>query len=83
MRYDFETERVIHEIKSMKAKRVGLQFPEGLKHHAVELAAEIESKTNAEVVILTDPSYGACDRKEEQARKLKLDLLVHYGHTEF
>ncbi|MFH1720986.1 MAG: diphthamide synthesis protein [Candidatus Altiarchaeota archaeon] len=81
--YDFELERIISEIKSSKAQVVGLQFPEGLKSRAVEIAAEIEEKTAAKTIIFTDPTYGACDLKEEQAKKLGLDLLVHFGHTEF
>jgi len=79
--YDFEVERIIGEIKKSKARRVGLQFPEGLKQYAVEIAAEIEEKTNSLTVIFADPCYGACDTKPEQAKKLKIDLLVHFGHT--
>ena len=83
MDYDFEVERVVREIREANAGRVGLQFPEGLKDRAIELAREIESKTDSAVIILTDPTYGACDMKRPQAEKLGLDLLVHFGHTEF
>jgi len=83
MDYDFEADRIVGEIREAKAQRVGLQFPEGLKDKAVELARIIESETGCTVIILTDPTYGACDMKGEQAGRLKLDLLVHFGHTEF
>ncbi|MFH1404235.1 MAG: diphthamide synthesis protein [Candidatus Altiarchaeota archaeon] len=79
--YDFETRRVIEEIRKSGHARVGLQFPEGLKQHALEIASEIESETGVEVVIMTDQTYGACDVKSSQAEKMGLDLLVHYGHT--
>ncbi|MDD5111627.1 MAG: diphthamide synthesis protein [Candidatus Altiarchaeota archaeon] len=79
--YDFETGRVIKEVRKAKAKTVGLQFPEGLKVHALEIAGEIENETGATCIIFTDPTYGACDTKDEQAKKLGIDLLVHYGHT--
>ena len=79
--YDYETERIVKEIKKSKAKYVGLEFPEGLKIHAVEVAAEIEDKTGAVTVIFTDPVYGACDSKETDAECLGLDMVVHYGHT--
>lgn len=83
MEYDFETDRVVEQILESKAKRVGLQFPEGLKENAVAIAAELEEKTGAEVVIFSDPTYGACDLHKGQAERLGLDLLVHYGHTRF
>jgi 2-(3-amino-3-carboxypropyl)histidine synthase len=80
--YDFEIERIIKEIKKRKAKRVGLQFPEGLKIYAVEVAEKIEKETGSKAVIFIDPVYGACDTKEKDAKLLSLDLVVHYGHTD-
>lgn len=80
--YDFEIGRVINEIKKTGAKAVGLQFPEGLKTYAVEVAGEIEDETRALCVIFVDPVYGACDTKENEARLLGLDLVVHFGHTD-
>ncbi len=81
MRYDFELGRVGSEVRKAGARRVGLQFPEGLKSYAVELASRIEDETDATVVVFVDPTYGACDTKDEQAVKLGLDLIVHFGHT--
>jgi len=81
--YDLEVERIISEIRKEKPKIVGLQFPEGLKRYALDVASEIEEKTDAKTVIFVDPTYGACDLKKEQARKLRVDLLVHFGHTKF
>ena len=82
--YDFELPKIIERIKEEKAKTVGLQFPEGLKQHAVEIAREIEAKTKAKTIIFIGPTYGACDLvKEEDAKKLELDLLIHFGHSEF
>ena len=80
--YNFEIERVLKEIKKNKAKFVGLQFPEGLKEHAVDIAGEIEEKTGAKTVIFIDPTYGACDTKEKEAKMLGIDLIFHFGHTE-
>ncbi len=81
--YDFELEKIVSEIKKSKAKRVGLQFPEGLKQHALKIAQEVEKKTGALAIIFVDPTYGACDTKDEQCKKLGIDLLIHFGHTEF
>jgi len=81
--YDFELDRVVGEISRFKARRVGLQFPEGLKDRALEIAGKIEGKTGAETFIFVDPTYGACDLKKSQSKMLKLDLLVHFGHTKY
>lgn len=81
--YNLELDRVVSEVKSAKAKTVGLQFPEGLKDRAVEVAEKIESETGALAVIFVDPTYGGCDLKEDQCAKLGVDLLIHFGHTEF
>jgi 2-(3-amino-3-carboxypropyl)histidine synthase len=81
MDYNFELEKVIGEIKKSKARIIGLQLPEGLKQNAVEIASQIEKATKAKTIIYTDPTYGACDTKKEQAKKLKIDLLIHFGHT--
>jgi len=79
--YDFELEKILREIEKTNARIVGLQFPEGLKEYAVIIAAEIEDRTNAKAIIFTDPTYGACDTKDDEAKKLKIDLLIHFGHT--
>lgn len=81
--YDFEMKRILREIKKNKAKFIGLQFPEGLKAHAVYIAREIEEKTNAKTVIFIDSIYGACDTKKKEAKMLGLDLIFHFGHTKF
>ena len=77
--YDFEIEKIIREIKKCDAKLVGLQFPEGLKENAVGIASKIEEKTSAKAITFIDPCYGACDLKEI----VGMDLLIHFGHTEF
>lgn len=81
--YDFEIEKILEEIRKRRAKFVGLQFPEGLKKYAVDIAREIEGRSGATAVIFTDPVYGACDIKEGDARVLGLDMIVHFGHTDF
>ena len=81
--YSFEMDKIMSEIKKSKAKIVGLQFPDGLKKHAIEIANQIESGTNAKAVIFIGPVYGACDTDNEICKKLGIDLLIHFGHTKF
>ncbi|MFH0860548.1 MAG: diphthamide synthesis protein [Candidatus Altiarchaeota archaeon] len=81
--YDLEIERIMREIRNSNAKVVGLQFPEGLKEKAVEIAERIEEETGCIAVIFVDPTYGACDTKDSVSERVGVDLLVHFGHTEF
>ena len=78
--YQFKIEEIIDHIRSTEAKVVGLQFPEGLKIHATDLAREIEEQTDSLVVISGDPCYGACDLSDKEMEGLA-DLLIHFGHT--
>lgn len=82
LNYDFRLDEVIQRIKEMDAKAVGLQFPEGLKIHAVNVAEKIENETDAVVIISGDPCYGACDVSDTHMEGL-VDLIVHFGHIEF
>lgn len=78
--YDFETERVIKEINKNKAKIICLQFPEGLKAIAPQIATEIEQKTKCHVLIWIDSCFGACDTPLG-LDKLGVDMLIQYGHA--
>ncbi len=62
--------------------RILLQFPEGLKQYALRYAKELERSGN-EVFISASPTFGACDLALDEARSLKADKLVHFGHAEF
>ncbi len=62
--------------------KILLQFPEGLKTKALELAREYENRGDT-VIISADACWGACDIKDDLARALGCDKLVHIGHTQF
>ena len=81
--YNLEESRIIEEIKSRKAKRVLLQLPEGLKKEASRLSNIIQEKTNATVIVSGEPSWGACDLPLDEAKKLNVDLIIHFGHAPF
>jgi len=78
--FDFEEERVKQEILKIGAKRVLLQFPEGLKPEAPRIAKTIE-KLGVLPIISADPCYGACDLAIADAESLGADLIIHYGHS--
>jgi 2-(3-amino-3-carboxypropyl)histidine synthase len=62
--------------------RILLQFPEGLKQKALEHARMLEKQGN-EVFISASPTFGACDLAIDEAKNIKADKLVHFGHGEF
>jgi len=78
--FDFEEERVKQEILKLGAKRVLIQFPEGLKPEAPRIAKTIE-KLGVLPIISADPCYGACDLATADAEHLGVDLVIHYGHS--
>jgi 2-(3-amino-3-carboxypropyl)histidine synthase len=77
--FDFDLKRVIQIIKEKRCKNVGLQFPEGLKREAINIAREIEEKTKANVIISGNPCFGACDIDVALANKV--EMLFHFGHA--
>ena len=78
--FDFEEERIKQEITKLGARRVLLQFPEGLKPEGPRLAAIVE-KTGALPIVSADQCYGACDLAIDQASRLGVDLIIHFGHA--
>lgn len=62
--------------------RILLQFPEGLKQVALQHAKKLEAEGN-EVIISASPTFGACDLAIDEAKAVKAEKLVHFGHAEF
>lgn len=79
--YHFELPKTINRIKEKQAKRVALQFPEGLLMYAPVIADILEESTGAEMLIMGDVTYGACCVDDYAATALGCDFLVHYGHS--
>lgn len=77
--HELEIDGIIKEIRKLKAKNVGLQFPEGLKLHAVEIARQLEAETESTVIISADPCFGACDVADVDMMGI-VDVLIHFGH---
>ncbi|MFH1331698.1 MAG: diphthamide synthesis protein [archaeon] len=78
MDYDLELEKVVAEIKRVKAKSVCIQLPDNLKPEATEIVSYLEEQTGANIFIWADTCFGACD-----VPKLDVDLLVQWGHNRF
>jgi 2-(3-amino-3-carboxypropyl)histidine synthase len=80
-RYDLELDKVVHEVKRKKCKRIVIQMPDGLMAHALMVSAQISQATGVETIISLDTCYGACDLATQAASRLGADLIVHYGHS--
>ncbi|MDI9632530.1 MAG: diphthamide biosynthesis enzyme Dph2 [Methanolinea sp.] len=66
------------ELRRRNARSVALQFPEGLKRRAGEIALFLKGE-GFSVVVCGDPCYGACDLASDVIPHV--DALVHFGHT--
>lgn len=82
MKLNFEVDKVIKEINAAQAKLVCLHLPEGLKPEANTLQQEIETKTNAQVIIWLGTAYGACDIPLHLER-YGVDMVIQFGHAEW
>lgn len=62
--------------------RIILQFPEGLKQKAILEAAKLEAEGH-EIFVASAACYGACDLCLDEARHVKAEKIMHFGHAEF
>lgn len=67
---------------SLEVKTISLQVPEGLKRKALEIASQLE-KEDYDVVLTTDPCWGACDLRVKEAEMVDADIIIHVGHKKF
>ena len=81
--YNLEIHKTIANLRKHKARRVCLQFPEGLAMFAMTLSDIFERfvETVEDIIILGDVTYGACCIEDYKASLLDCDFLVHYGHS--
>ncbi len=66
------------KLRQRNAASVALQFPEGLKRKAREIALFLKEE-GFFVIVNADPCYGACDLASDALPLV--DALVHFGHT--
>ncbi len=75
-------DNAIKELKKMKAKRILLQIPEGLKVKSDSIISQIE-KEGFDVITSMDPCFGACDVKVNEAKLMQCNAVLHLGHNAF
>lgn len=69
---------LVGQLKERGARRVVLQFPEGLKRMAPATALALKD-AGFEIAVSGDPCYGACDLATDTLEGG--DVLVHAGHA--
>ncbi|KAL4364019.1 hypothetical protein GQ457_04G001140 [Hibiscus cannabinus] len=80
--YSFEIHKCVWRVRSTGAKRVALQFPEGLLMYSLVISDILTSFADVtHCFILGDVTYGACCVDDLSAVALGADLLIHYGHS--
>lgn len=79
--YDLELNKIVKTIKQKKARKVLLQFPDGMKPYSTVIADEIEKQAGCECLIWLGDCFGACDVPNADNLKPKIDLIVQFGHT--
>lgn len=82
MALNFESEKLIRELKRIKPQRVLIQLPEGVKQNAFDILKIFED-LDIEVVFSGETCWGGCSISTEEAKLVNADLIVHFGHSEF
>lgn len=67
----------IKEKLSQEDKPLAVQLPEGLKKHSLYV---LDYLKDHDPVLFIDPVFGACDVKDEEAKKMGCKALIHFGH---
>lgn len=75
-------EEAIKDLKKLKAKRIFIQYPEGLKMKIQNIDKTLE-KEGFECILLLEPTYGGCDIRDFEAKRLGCDAILHIGHSDF
>ena len=74
-----DLEKAVKVIVNNKAKKVLLQFPDGLKVKATSIVDYLEEKTGCKCAVWAGSCYGACDIPDVK----EYDLLLQFGHNKF
>ncbi|MFC6906437.1 diphthamide biosynthesis enzyme Dph2 [Halalkalicoccus tibetensis] len=79
--WDYELERIVEAVDERDAKKVGLQFPEGLKRRGPKVTDDLRELLPEDVTVMMSgqPCYGACDLDTYLMRRT--DVFVHFGHS--
>jgi len=75
-------EEIVKKLKRLNSKKIFVQFPEGITLRIQDIVKELE-KNGFQVVLSIEKCFGACDIKENEARLMGCDTILHIGHEKF
>ena len=79
--YLIDIESAATIITKNKHKTVALQIPEGLKPSIWNIVEFLEKETQAKIIVIADPCFGACDLVNYELKNLDVDFVIQIGHT--
>jgi 2-(3-amino-3-carboxypropyl)histidine synthase len=75
-------EEALEILKQVNAKKILVQFPEGLRGKLTDIYSSIE-KAGLEPIVCMEATWGACDVRLNEAKVLQCDAILHIGHEDF
>lgn len=73
--------KIIQNLKDLGAKKVFIQYPEGIKLRIQDIVKKIE-ENSIETIICIETTFGACDIRDEEALRFGCDAILHIGHSD-
>jgi 2-(3-amino-3-carboxypropyl)histidine synthase len=79
--YSIDVEKAAKAVLENGYKTVALQIPEGLKRSVWKIVEFLEKETQAKIIVVADPCFGACDLVNYELKNLDVDFAIQIGHT--
>ena len=79
--YSIDVEKAAKVVLKNGYKTVALQIPEGLKRNVWKIVEFLEKETQAKIIVIADPCFGACDLVNYELKNLDVDFVIQIGHT--
>lgn len=79
--YSIDVEKAAKVVLKNGYKTVALQVPEGLKRNVWKIVEFLEKETQAKIIVIADPCFGACDLVNYELKNLDVDFVIQIGHT--
>jgi len=79
----YELQKSAEYIQKKNCKKVALQFPDYLLPDSIHVTKELMARTDSEIFLLADTTYGSYDVDEVAASHVDADLIIHYGKSAF
>lgn len=79
--YSIDLDKVVQTITKEGYKTVAIQIPEGLKRSISKIVEFLEKETQAKIIVVADPCFGACDVVNYELKNLNVEFVIHIGHS--